>query len=199
MMSPAAKSACLTVGLVSAWAPVAEAEIQTRVRVTETMPEDVSHSILMIAGTGSGSNDYLMLHNIGWSVGTPDFFLDRPMNEVTRFAVLGLTGVGSGFMHLVVSSPGLTYINGMAFEQAFPGVSEQALIDQLWTGGPGADAFFRGHAEMLLQGANGTANVHKFSTGSAFGLMSIEVTAVPTPGVLAVTPLALLAFRRRRR
>jgi len=204
MMSPGAKAACLSIGLATAWAPIAEADVMTRVRVENSTPTALSHAFLLMGSPGSGAPG-VMMSNVGFSYGTPDFILDQraPSDFGSGYAMIAVTGIGSGappggVLGLVVSAPGLTYI-GSFFEQAFPGWSEPQLIDQMMHGGPLPEMFLRTNFAVLMQGLGQTATCTKFSQGEAFGTMHVSIEAVPAPAALAVLPMGLFALRRRRR
>jgi len=173
----------------------------TQVHVEANMAGNVSHALMLFGGLGSGGfGPMLRAHStVLFNNGTPDFELDLQTSDFgDGFAMVGLTGEGSGFLSLVVSTPGLTYMFGMSFEQAFPGFSEAQLINQLLTNDPAADVFLRTNFDLLRQIDGTDATCVSFSNGADFGTITMEVTSIPAPAVVALLPLGLLLPRRRR-
>lgn len=207
MSTTALKSACLSVGLVSAWSPIAGADVVTQVHTQNAMLGDVHHARIMLGGMGSGGSGIpgdLMLSNLYLpGSGSSDFYSTSSLQGIgSGYAMIGLAGEGSGPYHAVVSAPGLTLIGGFVFEQVFPGYSEQQVIDQLLLSTPASDQFvsnfLRTNFALLLTQQGERASCASFSTGVPFGFITISASTVPAPTACALFPLGLFMARRRR-
>lgn len=191
-------TACLSIGLASAWAPTqAEGAIESEIRIDTNLAADVSHARLMLCGSGGGwdmvSIGSLTILDIRRLPSELPFDPDGPI-----YALMGLMDDGSGVSRLVVSHPGLTIIYGNTFESIFPAYSEQVLIDMLRFDSPQADSFLMTYASMLGQSNGQSSEVAGFSLGEHVGDITVTWTAVPAPGAAMLLPLWLVATRRRR-
>lgn len=199
MSSANLKAACLSVGLVSAWAATADAEIITEVRFQTNFPSEVTHARLMLTGLGSGSNQVFL--NILSLPGSGSGFISSELEAALfgdHYAMVGLYGIGSGAYGVVITTPGLTILDGHLFEEVFPGVSEQLLVQQLLSDSPFVNDFMRTEFAVLRQRQEFSATCYSFSAAAPFGSMSVEVVSVPAPAAAAILPVFLLAHRRRR-
>lgn len=198
----AMKSACLSVGLVSAWAPIAGADVLTEVRFECSMSAPVTHARVMLGGLGSGSpgGGGVMLSGVSLPGVGSEFILSSLASSAfgDSFAMVGLTGDGSGALHAVVSMGGLTYLDFASFEQVFPGFSEALLIDQLLTNNPAADNFLRTNFALLLTQQGQSSPCASFSGATPFGSITISAVSVPAPASCALLSLGVLVARRRR-
>ncbi len=195
-------AACLSIGLVSAWAESADAGVLTEIHYEGGMLGDVTHARVLLGGLGSGSNgsDGLIFRNLALEGMGSGFFTSPVSSEFNQdaYAMIGLSGDGSGFHHLVLTTPGLTILNGMLFEDLFPGVSEAVLIDQLLTDNPAADDFLRTNFAVLRTPDTMPATCYSFSAAQPFGTLTIDIVSVPAPALAGFLPVLLLAHRRRR-
>lgn len=193
-------SACLSIGLASAWAPTADAAVQSEIRYQTNLAVDIQHARVMLGGWGSGGGDCIISAGTLPGVGSGAFSSELQAGDLgSSYALIGVSMGSAGAAHLVVSAPGLTYI-GTFFEDAFPGWSEQQLIDQLLTDNPAADAFLTDQFLNLQQMYAHDAVCTGFSAGVNIGTVNLSVVSVPAPGagLLGAIPLCLLSHRRRR-
>lgn len=200
MSSNAYTTACLSIGLASAWAPTADAAVQSEIRYQTNLVADVQHARVMLGGWGSGGGDCIISAGTLPGLGSGAFTSELEAGDLgSSYAMIGVSFGSGGGAHLVVSAPGLTYI-GMLFEEAFPGWSEQLLIDQLLTDNPAADAFLTDQFLTLQQMYAHDAVCTGFSAGVNVGTVNFSVVSVPAPGagLLGAMPLCLLSRRRRR-
>ena len=202
MSSPNLKAACLSVGLVSAWAATADAEIITEVRYETNFLAEVTHARLMLTGLGSGSNQVFL--NILSLPGSGSGYISSELEASLfgdHYAMIGLYGAGSGTYGVMITTPGLTILNGLQFEEVFPGVSEQLLVQQLLADSPAVNDFMRSEFATLRTRHEFAATCYSFSEASPFGSMTVEVVTVPAPpaAAAAILPIFYLAHRRRRR
>lgn len=201
-------AACMAAGLASAWTPSAMGDVMTRIDVESTLAGDVSHAVVLFNSFGSGSGgpgtavtfDLLQGVQVG---GDPWRTFEISSNTFADFgdsyAMLAIYGKGSGGQGLVVSTPGLTVIIGVSFENAFPGFSEQVLIDDMLTGGNLAEAFLRTNFALLLTPAGTRSDAVAFSQGAPFGGITFTATAIPAPSAFAVLTAGAFASMRRSR
>lgn len=200
MSNSAVRSACLAVGLVSAWAPDAEAGTFTEVRVDADFGADLTHAMLMLGSTGSGGPGITLSGLSIDGMGSGYFYSPLELDSFgTSFAMLGLSGgSGSGGHHLVMSTGHLTHFFGSEFSTAFPGVIEQEIIDSLLAGTPLAQSFLAAQFSQTGINYGEISGVVSFSVGVDIGSVSVTVTTVPTPSVLGALPLVFACRRRRR-
>ncbi|CAN5872075.1 hypothetical protein BH11PLA1_BH11PLA1_15720 [soil metagenome] len=201
MQSPSFQSACLAVGLVAAWAPIADADVMTEVRVELNLTSDTSHlsnARLMVCNSSGAIWDTFSAASLP-GLGSGSFMSQQTFDPATtQYALVGISH-GSGGPYLMVSFAHLTQLNA-SFESIFPGVSEQGLMDMLLTNDPGVDGFLMSHFSTMGQFSGQTSEAYHFSNATPIGSITVTVTAIPGPGGLALAlPAALLAFRRRRR
>lgn len=191
-------TACLSIGLASAWAPSqAEGAIQSEIRVETNLQADVTHARIMLCGSGGGW-DFVSIGGLTYI----DGFTFQSELEVdptgSSYAMLGLMEDATGASRLVVSHPGLTIIYGHAFEEVFPAYSEQTLINLLRADSPQADSFLMTYASLLSQSSGLGSQVAGFSLGEYVGDITVTWTAVPAPGAAILLPAWFVAVRRRR-
>ncbi|MCE9620513.1 MAG: hypothetical protein K8R92_11495 [Planctomycetes bacterium] len=198
------QAACLAVGLVSAWAPVASADVVTEVRNNAHLGGDLTHTLLMFSGTGSGAPGIVLTDLMISPECSCSWGVTNPASEFgDSFAMLGLaggTGSGSGGdgYHLVMSFGSLTRLFGNEFSTAFPGFQESAIIDSLLTDTQLAQAFLRAQFGDIGTANGKTSGVVAFSEGVDFGTVNFSVVPVPAPSAFACLPFYLLQRRRRR-
>ena len=203
MSNQAMRTACLSVALATAWAPAAEGDILTRIDGDSSMNHGVDRAVVLMGGRGNSiavraqaipGEALTGLTHLTW-LG----FSDQPTaNFGDSFAMIAVGHGSGGGDFLVVTSPGLTYI-GNFFDVAFPGYSEQVMIDSLLTDGNAAEQFLRTNFALLLQKQGIQAQCTSFSAGADFGTITFTATSVPAPGAAcSLAPLGLLALRRRR-
>jgi|GEM_PF-2153885 len=198
MPNPSLQRACLSVGLVAAWAPVADADAMTEVRVDLNLTGDtthLSHARLMVCNQSGAVWDNFSAASLP-GIGSGSFTSQQTFDPATTlYAMVGISH-GSGGPNLMVSFAHLTRLD-VSFESIFPGVSEQGLMDMLLTDDPGVDGFLLAHFDTMGQFSGQPSEAYHFSNATPIG--SITVTVIPAPGGLALAvPAAMLAFRRRR-
>ncbi|MBX3385227.1 MAG: hypothetical protein KF768_01505 [Phycisphaeraceae bacterium] len=201
-------AACLSIGLVNAWAPEAKAGMPVQVTIESNLLGDVTNAMLLLSNPDASS-------------GVPGFLIADPAlaggvvpgccltwmifdgvsaaSFGSGYAMLGLTQHTDGTRSLVVSGNNLTHSHGLSFEQAFPGWTEGALIDELLSGGAGGEAFLRTNFAVLFTPHGAEADAVSFSLGAPFGTLRLDVTVIPSPGVGALVSLGLIGLVRRRR
>lgn len=207
--SSALAAACLTVGLSSAWAPAAKADLPTEVRISSSLAGDVAHAIILLgdvdpAGVpGVVISDPTLAGGVisggGWM--TIIHYSDLSVDDFgAGYAMVGVRELSDGTPSLVVSGGGwLTHIPGASFEEVFPGYSQGELIERVMAGGPEGESFLRDNFSELMTPYGTESAAFAFSQAVEFGGLTIDVVAVPAPGALAIAPLAILAAQRRRR
>jgi hypothetical protein len=202
------QAACLAVGLVSAWAPVAEAGtvgFETEVHYTSSFSLTVIHGLLLVSGTGSGGDGSggVVFSNLTIPAGTGSGgwgSFHRYSDYGNSFAMIGLgSGSGGDGMHLIMSMGHLTHLDGTLFTQLFPGVSEAAIMDSLLTGSPLAENFLRDQYNNIRTPNGDSSVVTAFSGALDIGQISFSVIPGPSAAALGFVPLAALARRGRRR
>lgn len=194
------KSACLTVGLVSAWSPSVEADILSEVHFRTELAGGVTHARILLGSLGSGApGQSVFLRDISLpGFGSGSFTSELPRSAFgDLFAVIGVFGE-PGAQRLMVTAGGGSGLFGVAFEDAFPGASEPLLIDQLVSNDPAADAFLTSNFALMGIGQGLLNNAVAFSLGEPIGGIQIRVVSVPGPGAISIAALAFMPRRRRR-
>ena len=201
MSSGLLKSACLSVGLASAWAPSAEADILTEIHFQAELTHGVEHARVLLGSLGSGSvENAIFLRDLSLpGMGSGMFASELALSDFgNAFAMIGILA-GSGDARVVITAGGGSGLYGITFEEAFPGISESVLIDQLITNDPAADGFLLANFAQLSITRGNFNNAAAFSVGEPVGGIIFDVVSVPAPSALGVLAFALIPRRRRGR
>lgn len=199
-------AACLSVGLVNAWAPAASGAVEfPAAKITSNLQEGISHAIILMGDLGSDGvviADPVLPGGIISSGGWVTWAFDATLTADdygSGYAMIGIRDLGNGLQSLVVGGNNLTWQFGASFEEAFPGYSADILLERILAGGPDGEAFLRDHFSTLITPYGMPAQAVAFSQGVDFGTLTVEIFIIPAPGVSAIMAIGLAASLQRRR
>ena len=105
MSSGLLKSACLSVGLASAWAPSAEADILTEIHFQAELTHGVEHARVLLGSLGSGSvENAIFLRDLSLpGMGSGMFASELALSDFgNAFAMIGILAAYAGAILLIM-------------------------------------------------------------------------------------------------
>ena len=205
MNSDKLKAACLAATLATAWvapAPKADAGVVTieDYYVRSTTDLTWMFETVRVVGLGSGSGGGYQYADLSMVPGGDQYrsFIMDGGSPVDRFVTIGM----ASNPNLFVSLPDGNFAVGREFSDLFPGFDENALMQDLASGGtsPMFDAFvthldqigFDSPPEFVCD------TVH-FSAGVPLGTFLVSANPIPEPGLASILVLSGLTLLYRRR